>query len=64
MKKEELITIIVNIIFLLSIIISIPMLLRNGDYLILVFLSISCIISIYNCWIFIKKKRNNYSDQT
>lgn len=62
MKKEELITIVVNIASLLSIIISIPMLLRNGDYLIIIFLSVACIISIYNFWIFIKRKRSNDSD--
>lgn len=59
MGKTELITIAINLIFTIAVLVCIPIWLKNEDYILLAFISVSCLISIYNCWLFVKKDRND-----
>lgn len=58
MRKTKLITIAINIIFVIALLVYIPTLFSNKDYILLGFLSVSCIISVYNCFIFLKRDNN------
>lgn len=59
MGKTELITIAITFIFTIAVLVCIPMWLKDGDYILLAFISVSCLISIYNCWLFVKKDRDD-----
>ena len=59
MGKTELITIAINFIFTIAVLVCISMWLKNEDYILLAFISVSCLISIYNCGLFVKKDRDD-----
>ncbi|RIL26509.1 hypothetical protein BUY88_13530 [Staphylococcus equorum] len=59
MKIIELITIIAIILFTILVAIAVPKFIADKDYIVLIFVSISWVISIYYCFIFLKPKNNN-----
>lgn len=59
MKIIELITIIAIILFTILVAIAVPKFIADKDYIVLIFVSISWVISINYCFIFLKPENNN-----
>lgn len=59
MKIIELITVIAIILFTILVAIVVPKFIADKDYLVLIFVSISWVISIYYCFVFLKPENNN-----
>ncbi|WP_426427695.1 hypothetical protein [Staphylococcus equorum] len=59
MKIIELITIIAIILFTILIAIAVPKFIADKGYIVLIFVSISWVISIYYCFVFLKPKKND-----
>ncbi|MEK4563036.1 hypothetical protein MHB47_13195 [Staphylococcus sp. FSL K6-3157] len=59
MKRIELITIIAMILFTILVAIAVPKFIADKDYIILIFVSISWVISIYYCFVFLKPEKND-----
>jgi len=59
MKIIELITVIAIILFTILVAIVVPKFIADKDYLVLIFVSISWVISVYNCFVFLKTKKND-----
>lgn len=59
MKIIELITIIAMILFTILVAIAVPKFIADKDYIVLIYVSISWVISIYYCFIFLKPENNN-----
>lgn len=59
MKIIELITIIAMILFTILVAIAVPKSIADRDYIVLIFVSISWVISIYYCFVFLKPENNN-----
>lgn len=59
MKIIELITIIAIILFTILVAIAVPKFIADKDYIVLIFVSISWVISIYYCFIFLKPEKND-----
>ncbi|OEK72140.1 hypothetical protein AST00_01365 [Staphylococcus equorum] len=59
MKIIELITVIAIIFFTILVAIVVPKFITDKDYLVLIFVSISWVISVYNCFVFLKIKKND-----
>lgn len=59
MKIIELITIIAMILFTILVAIAVPKSIADRDYIVLIFVSISWVISIYYCFVFLKTENNN-----
>ncbi|UNP85138.1 hypothetical protein MNZ23_07725 [Staphylococcus equorum] len=59
MKIIELITIIAIILFTILVAIAVPKFIADKDYIVLIFVSISWVISIYYYFIFLKPENNN-----
>lgn len=59
MKIIELITIIAIILFTILVAIAVPKFIADKGYIVLIFVSISWVISIYYCFVFLKLENNN-----
>lgn len=59
MKIIELITIIAMILFTILVAIAVPKFIADKDYIVLIFVSISWVISTYYCFVFLKLENNN-----
>lgn len=59
MKIIELITITAIILFTILVAIAVPKFIADKDYIVLIFVSISWVISIYYCFVFLKPEKND-----
>ncbi|OEK68661.1 hypothetical protein [Staphylococcus equorum] len=59
MKIIELTTVIAIILFTILVAIAVPKCIADKDYIVLIFVSISWVISIYYCFVFLKIKKND-----
>lgn len=59
MNIIKLITVIAMILFTILVAITVPKFIADKDYIVLIFVSISWVISIYYCFVFLKPKKND-----